>query len=155
MTPVAFADLLDRAYVEMRPWTAKDVAETLSTPHCVFLTRPNGGLIARIVAGECEILALATDPQTQRQGVASSLLTELFGLARKSDVETVFLDVAARNTPARQFYTKQGFARIGTRRDYYLLRNGAKDDALMLSRHLGPSWPDATSTSYGAGTKSG
>ena len=146
MTPAAFADLLDRAYVEMRPWTAKDVAETLSTPHCIFLTRPNGGLIARIVAGECEILALATDPQMQRQGVASSLLTELFGLARKSDVDTVFLEVAARNTPARQFYATQGFAQIGTRRGYYLLRDGTKDDALVLSRRLGPSWPDATST---------
>jgi ribosomal-protein-alanine N-acetyltransferase len=147
VTPAAFADLLDRAYVEMRPWTTKDVAETLSTPHCVFLTRPNGGLIARIVAGECEILALATDPQTQRQGIASSLMSELFDLARKSNVDTVFLEVAARNTPARQFYATQGFAQIGTRRDYYLLRDGKKDDALMLSRHLGPSRLDATPTS--------
>jgi [ribosomal protein S18]-alanine N-acetyltransferase len=136
VTPAAFADLLDRAYVEMRPWSAQDVAETLVTPHCIFLTRPNGGVIARIVAGECEILAIATDPKAQRQGVASSLLTELFGLARQSDVETVFLEVAARNSPARNFYAGQGFAQIGTRPGYYLLRDGTKDDALVLSRSL-------------------
>ena len=155
MTPATFADLLDRAYVDMRPWSANEVAATLSSSHIVFLTRDNGGLIARIVAGECEILALATDPDAQRQGVASSLMAELIDRAERSSADTVFLDVASRNIPARRFYEAMGFARIGSRRDYYTLRDGSKDDALLMSRAVPGGNSGATPTSHGPATKSG
>lgn len=145
MTPEAFAALLDRAYVRMRPWSPQEVAATLATPHCLFLSRPEGGLLARCVAGECEILAFATDPAAQRQGVASSLLTELLGHARDSGADTVFLEVASGNAPARAFYTARGFAEIGRRRDYYTLRDGAHDDALLMARPVaqGHAAPDS------------
>lgn len=134
MTPDAFAALLDRAYVSMRPWTAQDIAETLASAHSIFLTRPNGGLLARSVAGECEILAFATDPGVQRQGVASSLLQELLDRADATGADTVFLEVASGNAPARAFYAARGFAEIGLRRGYYTLRDGSRDDARLLSR---------------------
>lgn len=155
MTPEAFADLLDRAYLEMRPWSARAVAETLSTPHSLFLSRPEGGVLARIVAGECEILALATDPSAQRQGIASSLLTELFGRAQALQAETVFLEVAAGNHPARAFYETWGFAETGRRRGYYTLRDGSRDDALLLSRPVAQGHAAATPASQGADVKSG
>jgi ribosomal-protein-alanine N-acetyltransferase len=134
VTPQAFADLMDRAYVQMRPWSANTIAETLSNPHCIFLPHDHGGLIAQIVADECEILALATDPQAQRTGIASSLLCELIRTATEKSATRIFLDVAAQNTQARAFYAARGFARIGKRKAYYNLRDGTKDDALLLSR---------------------
>lgn len=145
MTPEAFAALLDRAYVEMRPWSPQEVAATLATPHIIFLASPEGGLLARSVAGECEILAFATDPAEQRQGVASLLLTELLGRARDSGADTVFLEVASRNAPARAFYGARGFAEIGCRRGYYTLRDGTRDDALLMARPVaqGHAAPDS------------
>lgn len=134
MTPGAFAALMDRAYTRMRPWSAETITQTLANPHSLFLTRENGGLIARIVANECEILALATDPDAQRSGVASSLLSELVDTAKEADVTRILLEVAAGNAPARAFYAARGFAEIGRRKGYYTLRDGQKDDALLLSR---------------------
>lgn len=155
MSPEAFADLLDRAYVQMRPWSAQAVADTLAAPHSLLLSQPDGALLARIVAGECEILALATEPMAQRRGVASSLLAELFGRAQVSGAETVFLEVAARNAPARAFYAGQGFAETGRRRNYYRLRDGSSDDALLLSRPVAQDHIAATPASRDTDAKSG
>lgn len=149
MTPEGFAAVMDRAYVHMRPWSAPEIAATLEHPHIHFLTRETGGLIAQIVAGECEILAIATDPDMQRSGIASSLLTELIGIAERENVARILLEVASGNAPAGAFYAARGFAPVGTRRDYYTLRDGSKDDALVLSRAIAPRQSEDAPTSQG------
>ena len=133
MTPEAFAEIMDRAYAQMRPWSAQEIANTLAAPYALMLARPKGGLIAQLITDECEILALATDPDAQRQGVASSLLNELIELARSKGATRILLEVAHANRSARAFYATKGFALIGTRPSYYTLRDGTKDDALLLS----------------------
>lgn len=134
MTPRAFADVMDRAYTHMRPWTADAISQTIANPHSVFLSRDDGALLALIVADECEILAIATDPAVQRTGIASSLLKELFEIAARRNANRVFLEVALQNSPARKFYAGKGFAQVGLRKKYYTLRDGTKDDAVLLSR---------------------
>ena len=146
---------MDRAYLQMRPWSEQDIGDTIDRPQIHFLTRDTGGLIAQIVADECEILALATDPDAQRQGVASSLLTELISHATDAGAMRMLLEVAEGNTAARAFYTARGFAPIGTRRAYYTLRDGSKDDAVLLSRAVARGQPDDAPTSQGPTTKSG
>ena len=136
MTPDVFADIMDRAYIQMRPWSAATIAETISNAHTVFLTHPQGGLIAHIVADECEVLAIAADPDHQRQGIASQLLEGLIATASQRDVTHIFLEVAAQNTAARAFYKAKGFAPVGLRKAYYTLRDGSKDDAVLLSRSV-------------------
>ncbi|SHG70580.1 GNAT family N-acetyltransferase [Marivita hallyeonensis] len=133
MTAEDFAAIVDAAYVDMRPWSAKTITETLAQPQTCFLHRDTGGLIARIVADECEILALATAPEAQRSGVASSLLADLRDLVAKNGVTRIFLEVAEGNASARAFYAAKGFVPIGTRKGYYRLRDGSKDDAVLLS----------------------
>lgn len=155
MTPEAFATIMDRAYVQMRPWSAQDIADTLSSPHVHFLTRENGGLIAQLVAGECEILAIATDPDAQRKGVASTLLAELVSLAKANGCSQILLEVASRNHAARSFYDARGFARISIRPAYYTLRDGTKDNALLLSLAVAQVQNGPAPTSHGATTKSG
>ncbi len=112
MTPAAFARIMDRAYCEMRPWSADEIADTLANPHVVFLTQTHGGLIAQIVAEECEILALATDPESQRTGVGSALMTDLIEKARAAHADRIFLDVASRNHAARAFYDARDSPRL-------------------------------------------
>jgi ribosomal-protein-alanine N-acetyltransferase len=137
VTPEDFAGIMERAYVEMRPWPAQEVARTLQNPQVHFLTRDQAGIIAQIVADECEILALATDPAAQRRGVATLLLTELVSLANTKGARRIFLEVARNNERARAFYAAKGFAQVGTRPDYYTLRDGTHDDAVLLSHAIG------------------
>ena len=155
MTPKDMAALMDRAYVDMRPWTARDIETTLAAPRCHAMIQDNGFLIAQIVADEAEILAIATDPVAQRQGVATALLAELIRMAGANGVTRVFLEVAQKNRPAKAFYAARGFAPVGVRRAYYTLRNGTKDDAALLSLAIAQGQGDPAPTSQGDGTKSG
>lgn len=146
---------MDHAYVQMRPWSEQDIADVLANPHVHFLTHASGGLIAQVVAGECEILAIATDPAAQRTGVASSLLAELISMATTRNATRILLEVASRNKSARAFYAARGFAQVGARPGYYALRDGTRDDALLLSRALAQGQADDTPTSQGHRIKSG
>ena len=133
MTPERCAEIMDRAYVQMRPWSARDIADTLAAKHSLILSQDQGFVIAQIVADECEILAIATDPGAQRKGLASSLLSKLITVAKQQGVTRILLEVALQNAPARSFYAAKGFAPIGTRQGYYTLRDGTKDNAMLLS----------------------
>ena len=155
MTPDDLAALMDRAYVQMRPWSAQDIADTLAARQTLILTKDHGFLIAQLVADECEILAIATDPDAQRKGIASALLSELVTMAGQSGVTRILLEVAEQNHPAKAFYAARGFAPVGTRRGYYTLRDGTKDDAALLSLAIAQGQGDPAPTSQGSGTKSG
>lgn len=134
MTPDALAQLQARAYEHMVPWSARDFADLLAQPGIHLFTQPHGFLLARLIADEAEILALATDPTQQRHGIATRLMGALTTAAWNEGVARIFLEVAARNVEAIAFYTRHGFETSGRRRGYYRLPQGGKDDAIIMVR---------------------
>lgn len=136
MTPEALAALQARAYEYMAPWVAADFAALLAQDGTRLFSRPNGFVLARFALDEGEILALATDPAHQRQGIASGLLGDLQKAATTEGVRRIMLEVAARNAPAQAFYTRHGYREIGLRRAYYRLPDGRQDDARVMARDL-------------------
>ncbi|MHA6326713.1 GNAT family N-acetyltransferase [Roseivivax sp. CAU 1753] len=136
MTPEAAAQVLQAAYRHQRPWRADEIAATLATPGAQLFGRQDAVLIARILAGEAEILALATAPAAQRAGHAAALLAAFHAAARAGQADTAFLDVAAANTAARAFYARAGYRDAGRRPRYYRLPDGTRDDAIVMTRAL-------------------
>jgi ribosomal-protein-alanine N-acetyltransferase len=74
-----------------------------------------GFVVARAVAGECEILNLAVAPRARRQGVGRQLLSDV---VRRHPGE-FYLEVRASNQAARRFYEQLGFREITKRLQYY------------------------------------
>jgi ribosomal-protein-alanine acetyltransferase len=74
--------------------------------------RVAGFLVMREIAGEIEVLNLATAPEFRRQGVAKTLLASIEG-------SEVFLEVRESNNPARKLYENLGFTVVGVRSEYY------------------------------------
>lgn len=71
-----------------------------------------GFIVTRDLAGEVEVLNLATAPENRRQGVATALLDSI-------DSEDIFLEVRESNVAARKLYEKLGFIVVGARPEYY------------------------------------
>lgn len=136
MTPEQLAALAARAYRHMRPWSAGQFAATLALPHSVLTTTDHAFALGSVVADEAEILALAADPEVQRQGEASRALAAFHAAAAARGATRCFLEVAAANAPARAFYTARGYAEAGRRRGYYTLPDGRRDDAVVMTRTL-------------------
>jgi ribosomal-protein-alanine N-acetyltransferase len=114
-------------------WDAATVATQLSLPGSFGLVAGMGGmLLARVVAGEGEILTLAVAPRARRMGLAREMLRAAMAQAAGAGAITMFLEVARANQPARALYGESGFFEVGRRRGYYA--DGG--DALVLRAEL-------------------
>ncbi len=94
---------------------------------------PDTALVLRTAALEAEILNLAVEPRSRRQGVARALLGAALEVSRAAGATLVFLEVRESNAGAIGFYQLQGFQASGRRRRYY---HDPPEDALVLSRVL-------------------
>lgn len=136
MTPAEIAALQARAYRHGEAaWSERAVAELVQAPGTVVAFGDGGFAIGRVVAGEAELLALAVDPASQRQGRGAALLSEFVDACACQGCTAVFLEVAATNAPAVSLYLAGGFAEVGRRPEYYR-GDGAPSDALILRKDL-------------------
>lgn len=100
---------------------------------------PIGFALFRLIPPESELLTLARSPRLARTGLGRRLLRAGVEALRTRDVETVFLEVAARNRAARRLYSDNGFTPVGHRPRYYRATDGVFDDALLLALSIGNS----------------
>jgi len=129
-------DSFDPAYGEA--WTAPQCAGLLPMPG-VWLTLARlgpevaGFALARIVAGEAELLLLAVGHGAQCRGVGTSLLKRFISVAKRRGAARLHLEVRDGN-PALSLYRSAGFEEVGRRRNYYHGVGGQLYDALTLAR---------------------
>ncbi|EEX16022.1 ribosomal-protein-alanine acetyltransferase [Citreicella sp. SE45] len=136
MTAAELAAIAARAYRHMSPWSEADFASTLDQPATLLCAAEGAFVLGRVVVDEAEILALATDPGRQRSGAGRAVLARFETQARARGAVSVFLEVAAENTPATGFYTACGYRMTGLRKGYYKRPDGSRDDALLMSKAL-------------------
>ena len=92
-----------------------------------------GYAIANFVLDEGHILNLAVHPGHRREGIATSLMTELLYTLRQKGCRLLYLEVRASNAPARLFYEHLEFSVVGKRRRYY---QSPVEDALLMFRKI-------------------
>ncbi|MFN3609333.1 MAG: ribosomal protein S18-alanine N-acetyltransferase [Hyphomonas sp.] len=89
------------------------------------------------VAGEADLLTIATDPDRRREGFAAQLIGALIVELEAAGITRMTLEVAQDNTAARQLYVRFGFTEDGRRPRYYEAGRETPVDAVLMSRHLG------------------
>lgn len=137
MTPAQLAALHARCFTTPRPWSESDFAGFLQDPLAFLLTEGDAAfLLGRAVAGEAELLTLATAPESRRLGLGRKLVARFLYQARLRAAETAFLEVAADNAPARALYLASGFTESGRRKNYYENPQGGRTDALLMQRAI-------------------
>ena len=108
-------------------WDTKAIADLLATPGTFAFHTNDGFVLARVAAGEAEILTLAVAPSARGKGLGRALLHAAISRARAMGTQTMFLEVGADNPAARALYAALGFTKVGDRKGYYQGR-----DALVL-----------------------
>ncbi len=121
---------------QSRPWSASEFETLLANKHVHLTDLSHGFAVTRTVAGETEILTIATDPDHRRQGIGRRLLRSLEAEARDLQSAQIFLEVSEKNTPARALYTAAGYEETARRKAYYQSPDGTRADALILSKPL-------------------
>ncbi|HEY1631132.1 MAG TPA: ribosomal protein S18-alanine N-acetyltransferase [Rhizomicrobium sp.] len=127
------------------PWDAVGLGQLLESRQVfAFLeegpTADGGFVMARVAAGEAEILTIAVTPASRRKGVGRVLVEAAARKAHAMGAESFFLEVAVGNQAARALYESLGFRQAGLRKAYYA--GSPPQDALVLKvglpLNLGP-----------------
>lgn len=134
--PATLAELHARAFVTPAPWSPPQIAALLDDPHVFLCAKQGAFLIGRAVAGEAELLTLATDPDHRRLGLGRALLRAFAEEARRRNATEAFLEVAADNDAARALYASEGWQESGRRPRYYRAPDGTRLDALIFTAKL-------------------
>lgn len=127
-----------------RPWTDGEFASLLGQDtvfgYAVRETgrggsAPVGFVLARLAAGEGEILTVAVARTHRRQGLGWRLMDAVLRELHGQRAEALFLEVDETNQPAIALYRRLGFFEVGKRPRYYETGEG-KSGALVMRRDL-------------------
>ncbi|MBX8825729.1 ribosomal protein S18-alanine N-acetyltransferase [Ochrobactrum sp. SFR4] len=124
-------------------WSEEDFAGMLSQGNIFgFIARPVGKpkqaagfVLARLVAGEAEILTIAVSSAFQRRGVGRDLMEAVLRHLHHERAESLFLEVDESNVAAQALYRRLGFIQVGQRPAYYETGHG-RSNALVLRRQF-------------------
>lgn len=95
-----------------------------------------GFALTRAVAGEAELLLIASVPEVRRIGVGGALLRSTINDARDRHVSALYLEVR-RGNEAVSLYRSLGFVKVGERPGYYRGGDGQLYDAQTYRLDLG------------------
>jgi ribosomal-protein-alanine N-acetyltransferase len=123
------------------PWSAISFRGLLLDTSILTLgVELNGELVAfamaQTIAGESDILTVATAPEHRRKGLGATLIGALINRLGERGVSRITLDVAEDNAPARALYRGFGFTEDGRRPCYYTAGRDVPVDAVLMSRKM-------------------
>ncbi|PBB45446.1 ribosomal-protein-alanine N-acetyltransferase [Mesorhizobium sp. WSM3866] len=129
----------------VRPWTDGEFAALLEQDTVFgYAARetgqgakpPVGFVLARLAAGEGEILTVAVARAHRRQGLGWQLIDAVLRELHAQRAEALFLEVDETNTPAVALYRRLGFRQVGQRPNYYRSTEHGPTGALVMRRDL-------------------
>ncbi|MGH1464329.1 MAG: GNAT family N-acetyltransferase [Cognatishimia sp.] len=136
MNAALLAQIHSEAFTDSRAWTEQEFEALLTSDLCFLTGDSQGFALGRVISDEVELLTLAVSPKYQSRGVGRQILGKFHSKALHRGAKTAFLEVAKTNTRAINLYISNNYIQVGTRTAYYLLSDGRKVDALILSRPL-------------------
>ena len=84
------------------------------------------------IIDEYHLNNIAVNPDFRRRKIGSNMLNYLIDQMTKLCVQTIKLEVSARNEAAIHLYKSKGFYPVGIRNDYY----SKGDDAILFSMEM-------------------
>lgn len=128
-----------------RPWSSEEF-EALLGQDTVFgysvreVGNPKLGLtgfvLARLAAGEGEILTLAVARSHRGHGLGRALMDAVLRRLHAERAEELFLEVDETNVPALALYRRLGFKEVARRPGYYEHEGRKRTDAVVMRRDL-------------------
>ena len=128
-----------------RPWSTLEFAGLLREDSVFgFVTRevgqggksPVAFLLARMAAGEGEILTVAVARSQRRLGLGWQLMDAVLRELHRHRAEALFLEVDEGNAGAIALYRRFGFREVGRRPGYYREAGQPPSGALVMRRDL-------------------
>ncbi|KAB7742596.1 ribosomal-protein-alanine N-acetyltransferase [Parvibaculum sedimenti] len=123
------------------PWGTEAIRDIIAMPGTFGLMAKAGEhipgfVLARVAAGEAEILTIAVAESHRRRGLGRRLMEEAAAASLAGGASVLFLEVAEDNPAAIALYRNLGFTTVGRRPGYYRRSGSASVAALTMRLDL-------------------
>lgn len=120
------------------PESEDSVRNVIENPvYEAFVAEVDGKVVGHTITitscGDMDILSVAVSPSFRRFGIGGKLMGNIFENAAKNGVTDIFLEVRKSNIPAISLYEKNGFEKIGERKNFYDL---PREDAVLMKKSI-------------------
>ena len=103
-----------------------------TSPANNFVHQLQGFLLLGVIEDEAEILSLGVKTTVRRNGIGKYLIERAKNFSAVYQIKSILLEVAETNRSAVEFYKKQGFLKVGIRKNYYIFSGKNKKNALIM-----------------------
>ena len=136
------------AQLQPQPWQEHSIQQCCQNENYlnrVYISSQTitGYYIAKQQLDVMELLTIGVQSNTQRQGLGSELLKDLFNYARQHQCSDIHLEVRTSNLIAQKLYQQNEFKAVGIRKAYYpplghscFREPNSREDAILMTRHL-------------------
>ncbi|CAA9405223.1 MAG: Ribosomal-protein-S18p-alanine acetyltransferase [uncultured Ramlibacter sp.] len=122
------------------PWSAGNFADSLRSGYEAQMLCADSQVLGYFVAmkgvDEVHLLNLTVAPVWQGQGWGRTMLDALAVWSRGQGAQWLWLEVRRSNLRAQGIYERNGFRRVGERKNYYPAGAGRREDAVVMSLKL-------------------
>ncbi len=106
------------------PWSERSLCDMTENENASFLCAFADGVFAGYVGMLCvldegQICNVAVSPRFRRQGIGRALMEAQIRAARSRGLSFMTLEVRAGNLAAQALYEKQGWKKVGVRKNFY------------------------------------
>ncbi len=106
-------------------WSEKIYEESLKNKNYNILVAKLGSKIVGFISMYCAvdegyICNIAVEKSHRKQGIGTSLISEIITYSQNKNLKFLTLEVRESNTETIKFYEKLGFEKLGVRKNFYL-----------------------------------
>ena len=122
------------------PWSRKSLEDLLTCDYAIYFVAVNedngdvagySGMYVSLDTGSINNIGVLTE--YRRQGIGEKLLAHLEDYSKNNGIELLTLEVRSSNLPAIGMYSKHGFVKVGTRKNYY---KKPTEDGLLYNKEI-------------------
>ena len=122
--------------VQSIQFTLKDFKRFMQSTNIKVIKETNCVAILGLTDSEIEIYFIGVEKKFRGKGLAKNLLKNVISFSKEYGASTIVLEVGVNNIPAKNTYLSLNFKECGTRKNYYSIRPGFGQDAIIMKLTL-------------------
>ena len=122
--------------VQSIQFTLKDFKRFTQSTNIKVIKETNCMAILGLTDSEIEIYFIGVEKKFRGEGLGKNLLKNVISFSKDYGASTIVLEVGVNNRLAKNTYLSLNFKECGVRKNYYSIRPGFGQDAIIMKLNL-------------------
>ena len=122
--------------IQSAQFTLEDFKRFMQSSNIKIIKEKHCITILGLTDSEIEIYFIGVEEKLRGRGLGKKLLKNVISFSKDYGASTIILEVAVNNRLAKNVYLSLNFRECGVRKNYYRIRPGFREDAIIMKLNL-------------------